>query len=143
MKSLRTLGLAFLCLFVLGSLTATAADLPPPVKATHQGDQLVLSFPAGTIKESVSLKAHGVIFSRRQISQCHKAFLWTSDTDLTIDLCCVHCWHHCSKRQCGRHHCCKRHCGHRCAAGEKIAELWVSGQVKSGEALLQKIVVNP
>ena len=120
-------------LFVVACVLAmaaqvSAAELPPVVKATLTSDTLLLSFPAGTIKESVSFKCHGLGVTRRMIAHRHKAFTWTSDTELSVNIKALHCRRACS--------CCK-------AKACTSAELWVWGQLQSGEALLQKITVTP
>ncbi|MBI4864088.1 MAG: hypothetical protein HY815_28095 [Candidatus Riflebacteria bacterium] len=101
---------------------ALAADLPPPIKAALAGDELVLTFPAGTIPQSVSMEAHGKSFTRRMIAHRTKAFSWKSETELVINLKALHC---------------------HCPIGKAPVDLWVWGQLKSCEALLQKVTVNP
>jgi hypothetical protein len=116
---------------------------PPTVTGAVQGSKLVLTFPAGVIKESVSFKVHHLGVTRQRIEDNPKAFTWTSDTELTADLDRLH-HHHCHHHRRGKrrhHHHCHHHHGadwHK-ADGKNVNELWVWGQLKTGEALLQKV----
>jgi hypothetical protein len=108
-------------------LFATAAAAPdaqgaPAVTAALNGDTLVLSFPATTMPKTVSFVAHGIGVTQTAIQRKRRAFQWSSDTELSVDL--------------NRFH-------HAHQGAWKVAEIWVWGQLASGEALLQKVVVNP
>ena len=120
---MRHLVLLCVAIMMLSATTAVAAELPPTVKAVLSGGKLVLTFPADTIQGSVSLKAHGKNVYRRHIWRNKKTYTWTSPTELSIDMSRCHCQKGC------------------CPAAQPM-ELWVWGQLKNGEALLQKVTVN-
>lgn len=96
-----------------------AGDLPPTVKATLAGDDLVLSFPEGVMPRTVSFTVHGFNVNWRFMRSHRSAFTWTSETQLTVSLAKLH-------HKGGEH---------------KPTELWVWGHMTCGAALLQKVTV--
>jgi len=103
----------------------TGAPPPPPnifgpeipntvIRGEVRGDDLVLTFPNNTLDYTVSFNASGVRVPQRVL--CHSRGIdWINANELRV-----------SMRMLKRH-------------GGSLENLWASGQLRSGEALLQRV----
>jgi hypothetical protein len=72
-----------LCLFggTVAKAHAAPPATPPLVTAEAQGNDIVMTFPEGTCKHSVSMRVGCHCFSRGYVNHSHQ-FRWTSPTEL-------------------------------------------------------------